>query len=158
MDPKRRPIGPDDEPFLCRLYASTREEELAVVDWSEDQKAAFLRSQFEAQHQYYREQFRDAAFEIVELDGEPIGRLYVDRRPDEIRIIDIALLPKWRDGGIGSALLKPLLEEARSGGVPVRIHVEHSNRALGLYERLGFTRIEDQGVYLLMEWTGAAAA
>lgn len=150
-----RPAGDDDLPFLCRVYASTRWEELAGVPWTDEQKEAFLRFQFEAQHTYYREKFPDAAYDVIEAGGEPVGRLYVDRRADEIRLVDIALLPEHRGRGLGGRLLDDLLAEARAAGKPVRIHVEMNNPALGLYRRLGFTEIEEQGVYYLMEWRPA---
>lgn len=152
-----RPIRPDDEAFLYRVYASTREDELAVLDWDRAQKEEFLRMQFRAQHTFYLEQFTQAQFDLIVLDGEPVGRLYVDRRSDEIRIVDIALLTEHRRRGIGSRLLNDLLAEARAAGLPVRIHVEQNNPALGLYHRLGFRRIADKGVYFLMEWTPEAA-
>ncbi len=148
-----RPMRARDKPFLYRVYASTRAEELAVTGWSEAEKTAFLTQQFEAQHRYYQAQFPDAAFQVIERDGEPIGRLYLDRRAEEIRIIDIALLPAHRRAGIGGALLREILGEAAAAGKAVRIHVERNNPALGLYHRLGFKEIEDQGVYLLMEWS-----
>jgi ribosomal protein S18 acetylase RimI-like enzyme len=152
-----RPIRDADEPFLSRLYASTRQEELAVTDWSEERKAAFLEQQFQAQHTFYREQFTDAEFSIVELRGKPAGRLYLDRRDDEIRLIDIALLPEHRNRGIGGALMRRVLAEGEERGLPVRIHVERFNPALRLYRRLGFRRVEEQGPYFLMEWAPAAA-
>ncbi len=148
-----RPIAPEDEAFLSRVYASTRTEELAAVPWSEQQKAEFLESQFQFQHQHYQKNFCAAAFDIVMLEEEPIGRFYVDRRHDEIRLIDIALLPQWRNEGFGSSLLLALLEESRALDVPVRIHVEQDNPAMRLYERLGFGKVDDAGVYLLMQWT-----
>lgn len=148
-----RPIGPGDEPFLCRVYASTREEELRPVPWTAAQKAAFLRQQFQAQHAYYQERYTGTRFDVILRDGEPIGRLYVARWDDEIRIVDIALLPEHRGGGIGTAILRSLLAEAAAAGKPVRIHVERQNPARRLYERLGFVPIADKGVYYLMEWT-----
>lgn len=151
-----RPIRDDDREFLARLYASTREEELAVTPWSEEQKAAFLRQQFEAQHAFYTEQFADAEFSVILLDGEPAGRLYVDRREDEIRLIDIALLPEHRGQGIGGELMRDLLAEGEEKGLPVTIHVERFNPALRLYERLGFRHVEEQGPYYLMEWRPGA--
>ena len=146
-----RPITPDDEPFLCRLYASTREDELAVLPWSESEKEVFLTTQFIAQHTYYHQKFCDAEFHIIEHDDEPIGRLYLDRRDDEIRIIDIALLPAYRNRGIGSKYLEAILEEGRGAKLPIRIHVEHNNPALNLYNRLGFQKVTENGVYFLME-------
>jgi GNAT superfamily N-acetyltransferase len=147
-----RPIAAEDLEFLHRLYASTRHDEMRLIDWSDERKESFVRFQFDAQHRYYQEQFPTATFDVV-LDGEiPIGRLYVDRRADEIRLIDIALLPEHRGQGIGGTLMRRTLTEARLAGKPVRIHVERENPARRLYDLLGFQPIEEQGVYDLMEW------
>ena len=147
-----RPIGPEDQPFLYEVYASTRLEELAPLGWSAEQQAAFLTQQFNAQHQYYHANYAGADFQIILVNDQPAGRLYVDRRVNEIRLIDIALLPEYRDGGIGSRLLKDLLAEAAQAGQLVSIHVEKFNPALRLYERLGFSIIDDRGVYWFMQW------
>jgi ribosomal protein S18 acetylase RimI-like enzyme len=152
-----RPIQPEDEEFLCRVYASTRTEELAPVAWTEEEKSSFLRVQFAAQHRYYRESYTSSRFEVVLVDGQPAGRLYVARWPEELRVIDIALLPEFRRRGVGTALLRGLFEEAAAQGLPVRIHVERLNPALVLYERLGFRLLEDRGVYLFLEWRAAGA-
>ena len=149
-----RPVQDQDLAFLYRLYASTREQELAVTGWDETQKRAFLTMQFEAQHNFYKDHFATARFDLILLDGEPIGRIYVDRRVDEIRIIDIALVPAYRNRGIGGQLLRDLLDEAATAQLPVRIHVERLNPALGLYRRLGFEHVADNGVYYLMEAKG----
>jgi len=113
--------------------------------------------QFEAQRRHYSEHFPDAAFLVIVRDGRPAGRLYVDRRPASIRIIDIALLPEHRRAGIGTALIAELLAEGDREGKPVSLHVEHFNPAMRLYERLGFRRIEDTGVYYLLERPPGAA-
>lgn len=146
-----RPITPDDAALLYRVYASTREEEMALVDWDDAQKEAFVTMQFTAQHTYYQEHYPDAAFQIILANGQPAGRLYVDRWPDELRIIDITLLPEFRNAGIGTALLEDILREAAQAGKPVRIHVERFNPAMHLYERLGFSMVGEHGVYYLME-------
>jgi ribosomal protein S18 acetylase RimI-like enzyme len=147
-----RPITPADTSFLVRVYASSRAEELAVTGWSEELKADFCRRQFDAQSAYYAENYPGASFQIIERDGWPVGRLYVDRWEKEIRIVDITLLPEFRGSGAGTKLLRELQEEARAAGKSLTIHVERFNRALQLYQRLGFRKIEDKGVYLLMEW------
>ena len=153
-----RPILPADEPFLERLYASTRADEMAVVPWGEAEKAKFLSQQFHAQHTFYQQQFGDAEFLVIERRGESIGRLYLDRRVDEHRLIDIALLPSERGKGLGGALMRDVLAEAEAAGKAVRIHVERNNPAMRLYDRLGFRNIEDQGPYYLMEWRPAFLA
>lgn len=147
-----RPATDADHDFLRRVYASTRQEEMALAPWSRDEIDSFLDMQFEAQHAYYRKHFNQAEFFIIECESKPIGRLYLDRREDEIRIIDIALLASERRNGVGGALLREVLAEAAAAPKPVRIHVERNNPAMHLYQRLGFKEIEDQGVYYLMEW------
>ena len=129
------------------------------MDWTAEQREAFLRQQFEAQHAWYQENYAGAAFDVVLApDGQAAGRLYVARWPREIRLIDVALLPEFRRQGLGSAILGDLLAEARRAGKPVTIHVERVNPALRLYERLGFRQKEDKGVYLFLEWSPAAPA
>ena len=147
-----RPITPEDISFLAGLYASTRWEELAVTEWSDEEKTLFCRSQFDAQSAHYREHYPGASLQIIEQAGAAIGRLYIARWKREIRIMDIALLPEHRGAGIGTRLLRELQEEARSTGKSLTIHVERFNPALRLYERLGFREVEDKGVYLLMKW------
>jgi ribosomal protein S18 acetylase RimI-like enzyme len=147
------PITDDDLDFLYRVYTSTREDELAVTDWNDAQKEEFLKMQFNAQHTYYQEHYPEAAFQIILLNNQPIGRLYLDRMDKEFRLIDIALLPEQRNKGIGTGLRKDVMEEAAKEKKPVRIHVEEFNPALRLYERLNFTKIEMRGVYWFMEWS-----
>ena len=149
-----RPIEAADESLLETVYASTRAEEMAMVtEWTEEQKQAFLRQQFQAQHTYYQQVYPKAKFLVILADGQPAGRLYLDYREKELRIVDITLLPDFRGRGYGEQILHSLLEEARGTGKPVTIHVERMNPALHLYERLGFQVIsEENQVYLLMEW------
>jgi ribosomal protein S18 acetylase RimI-like enzyme len=145
---------PDDEPFLCQVYASTRQEEMALTGWTAEQVDAFMYMQFAAQHRYYREQLPLSEFMIVEREGESIGRLYLGDWDEDLRLIDIALLPEARNQGIGTRLIRDVMERARLLGKPVRLHVEHDNPARRLYERLGFVTLEERGFNLFMEWRG----
>ncbi len=148
----RRPATDEDLAFLSRLYASTREEELRQVAWSPEEKESFLRQQFAAQDRHYREHYPGAQRDLILVGGEPAGRLYVARWANEIRIMDIALLPAHRGASIGTRLLRELLAEAERERKPITVHVEMFNRARRLYERLGFAIKEERGVYRLMEW------
>ena len=135
-----RPTTPEDDSFLARVYASSRAKELAITDWSEEQKTDFCRRQFDAQSAYYAANYPEASFQIIERDGWPAGRLYVARWEKEIRIVDITLLPEFRGSGIGTRLLRDLQEEASAAGKSLTIHVERYNPARRLYERLGFVQ------------------
>jgi GNAT superfamily N-acetyltransferase len=147
-----RPIAPGDLGFLAELYASTREEGISVTDWSAAQKQSFLLGQFQAQHAYYQEHYRNAAFDLILLDGQPIGRIYLDRWAHELRLVDSALLPNYQRRGIGSAFFAAILAEAQQAAIAVRLHVEMFNPVLTWYARLGFHPIDTHGVYYLMEW------
>ncbi|WP_338285886.1 GNAT family N-acetyltransferase [Luteolibacter sp. LG18] len=136
--------------FLRLVYASTREEELALTDWADEQKGEFCRMQFEAQHAHYREHYAAADYQVIDCGDEPVGRLYVNRGTKEIRIMDLALLPAWRRQGIGTRLLTALRDEATAVGKRLSIHVEKFNPALNLYQRMGFVAEEDRGMYLLL--------
>jgi GNAT superfamily N-acetyltransferase len=124
-----------------------------LVDWNPAQKENFLRMQFRAQDHFYKENYSGAEYQVILLDGQPVGRLYLHRRSDEIRIMDITLLPPYRKLGIGSYLLEEILKEGASRNLPVTIHVERFNPALHLYARLGFRLAEDKGVYYFMKWS-----
>lgn len=142
-----------DVPFLRHLYGTTREEELRLVPWTDEQKRQFLDMQFAAQKAHYEQHYPDCEFLVIEIDQAPIGRFYVDRGDDDIRITDIALLPEFQGRGIGRMLMEEILEEGRATAKRVTIHVEHYNPALRLYDRLGFRHVDTNGVYHLMEWS-----
>lgn len=155
IDPttRLRPETEADVEFLAALYASTREEEMALVtNWSDEQKKAFLRAQFDAQTEHYKKHYSAAEYWVIERDGVPAGRLYLHYQPKDLRIVDIALMPEWRRNGIGRRILTQLLADARDAGRNVSLHVEKMNPALKLYYDLGFKEIGEYGYYYLLEW------
>jgi GNAT superfamily N-acetyltransferase len=147
-----RPATDDDLPFLATVYASTRLEEVAAAGWPPEVERAFLAHQFEAQHRHYRQHYPNAEWLVIERDGEAVGRLYLEEWKDQLRLIDIALLPDSRGAGVGSAILADLMAQAKAAGKPLTIHVEKNNPAMRLYLRLGFVAIDEHGIYDLMEW------
>ncbi len=146
-----RPAEEADRPFLVDLYGSTREQELAQVDWDDGQKRAFVEHQFTAQDAHYRQNYPGATLDLIEVGGERAGRLYVFRGKSDIRIMDIALAPAFRGRGIGTQLLRALIGEADASGRNLSIHVEYDNPARSLYDRLGFRPAGEHGIYVLME-------
>ncbi|MGD0959432.1 MAG: GNAT family N-acetyltransferase [Methylomonas sp.] len=141
-----------DDNFLRGLYASTRGGEMSLLPWTDAEKSIFLNQQFNLQRRHYRQHFPDAEFMLVLLAGQAVGRWYVQRGADAYLLIDVALLPAHRGQGLGGFLMNRLLSDAANAKKPVRLHVEKHNRAQNLYTRLGFDPINDEGVYLLMEW------
>ena len=153
-----RPVGPDDHEFLVEVYASTRAEELKLVPWTSQQQQVFVRSQFALQQHHYAEKYPAASHDIIMADDRAVGRLYVARLDQEIRIVDITILPAERNFGRGSYLIKELLDEAKRGGKVTRIYVEEFNPSLRLFERLGFAVTEQHGMHLLLQWTPSNAS
>lgn len=143
---------PDDGDFLLSVYASTRPE-LTRLGWPEKQQDAFIGMQFDARTRQYRESFPDATYSVVCVDGEPAGRLIVNHAADQILIVDIALLPKFRRTGIGSGLVRRLLDQADADRLPVRCHVLHDSTARRFWEHAGFAAQGSDGIYVAMERT-----
>jgi ribosomal protein S18 acetylase RimI-like enzyme len=152
-----RPAAADDESFLRQLFASTREAEFGLLP--EPQREALMTMQFNLQSQQYNAGYPQAEQSIILLDDSPIGRLFVDESDREITLVDIALLPEYRKQGIGTYLLEQLLTRATQADKAVRLHVFKSNPAQGLYERLGFATIGEDGMYLeMLRPSGGGAA
>lgn len=148
-----RPVTESDEQFLLSVYASTRAEELSQVEWTDEQKLLFLRWQFGLQRGEYTARFPDAAYHVIVVDDLPAGRIWVGSDDNQIRLLDIAILPEFQNRGVGTALLQRLIEQAKTTGKPLRHMVfVLNNDAHRFYERLGFTAIEDLGAYKHMEW------
>lgn len=148
-----RPVSDQDDDFLLSVYASTRATELAQVPWSPEQKEAFVRMQFTAQKQHYAAEYPQANHDLICLDDVPVGRIYLAHGADGFHILDITVLPQYRNAGIGSLLLAQVIEEARRAEKPVRIYVESFNPSLRLFERLGFHKDKENGLQTLLKWS-----
>lgn len=144
-----------DSAFLQQLYAQTRATEMAYFPWTDEQKNAFLTMQFDLQRRHYRENYPNTQFAIILLDNNPVGRWYLQCRTDNFHLIDISLLADYRNQGIGRYLLKTLIAKAQTKQKNIRLHVETTNPALRLYQRLGFSVVEECGFHWLMEWNDA---
>ena len=147
-----RPASTADDDLFLQLYQSSRGDDLRGLGWDEDRISEFLEMQYEAQVSFYATDFPNASDEIVLWEANPVGRLIVDRRADEIRLVDIALLPGHRNRGFGSQIVRGLQAEAAAQHKPLRLQVIRFNRALGLFERLGFVRVSETGTHFQMEW------
>ena len=148
-----RPISATDISFLKTLYASTRALELSQLsDWSKAQKDTFIEQQFNAQHHHYLSHYHDAQFELILFKQTAIGRRYVQRQKNHIQLMDITLSPEWRNQGIGSDLIRQLIQEAHLNNATLGLYVEPYNPALNLYQRLGFALQEVHGTYYRMQW------
>lgn len=148
-----RPVTPDDDAFLLSVYDSTRAEELAQVQWAEGQCEAFLKWQFEMQRREYEAAFPGAEYDVILINDEPVGRIWIARTDEEIRLLDIAILTEFQNRGVGTILLRMLIEEAKATGKRLRHMVfVLNNNAHRFYERLGFVEIDDLGGYKHMEF------
>lgn len=146
-----RPVRESDDPFLLELYASTRAMELAQVPWTELQKSAFLQMQFAAQKKSYAAEYPAATHDLICRDGLPVGRLYLSRKEDRFHILDITVAEHCRKEGVGSAVLKEILQEADAVQKPVSIYIENFNPSLRLFKHLGFQTVVVKDFLMLLE-------
>ncbi|PIB92130.1 GNAT family N-acetyltransferase [Caulobacter sp. FWC2] len=147
-----RPRIPEDGAFLREVYVESRWAETAVTGWPDAVRLAFLHQQYELQTRHYDAHYYDAAYAVVEQHGQPVGKLYALLSAGDFRIVDIGLIPQARGRGLGAALLKALVAQARDlGAYKVSIHVERDNPARRLYQRLGFIEVEDVAPYWRLE-------
>lgn len=151
MKPELRPLLADDGEFLFRLYASTRADEVAAFGWPAAQQEAFLRMQFNMQRRWYETAYPEAEHAIIELQGQPIGRMIVLRGQNSWQLIDISLLPGFRGQGIGGELIRALIQECAQSGAALQLQVVRNNPAIRLYNRLGFSSIAEDKIYIQME-------
>lgn len=150
------PVSETDRDFLYEVYASTRRDELAACGWDTAQQDAFIRMQYDIQQRAYQMQHPEATYQVIKSDSTPVGRFIVARSDNSIQLVDIALLPEYRNRGIGSALIKDLLEESRSSNRAVRLQVIKTNPAALLYGRLGFVKTGESGMHYKMEYRSPA--
>ena len=150
-----RPEREEDRAFRYSLFCRSRPPEWDMVQLDPQVREELMRHQFEAQTNGYLTQFPQARFDIIELDGEPIGRIVVDRPADMINLIDQAIVPAWRNQGLGTTIMRTLMDEVRARGIPLRLMVGSSNDpSLRLYLRLGFVPIASTPMYIELEWKG----
>jgi len=151
MDITIRKLRDTDYPFLKKLYRTTREKELKLTNWNEEQKKSFVEFQFNAQHSHYSTTYNNMDFKIILRHKNPIGRLYLWETENQIRIVDITLLPEFTGKGIGTRILNTLIKQSEQSGKKLNLHVEYYNPALRLYQRLGFKKTDNKGGYFYME-------
>ena len=142
-----RPAVPADADFEHALYASTRDDLRPLGPEVFD---GLVGMQFRAQTMSIRLEHPDAEHKIVLVENAPVGRLIIDGAGDPIELIDVALLPQFRGHGIGTSVLRGVLAQADRMGRAIKLHVEKQNRAVRLYERLGFVISGDVGMYFTM--------
>jgi len=147
----QRPQQGEDGAFVLELYLSTRWHEFAQIGWPEDAIRGLLVSQSQIQTLQYQSNYPGLERWIILFESDPVGRLYLWQDATELRIVDISLLPQWRNRGIGSVLLDQTFERAQTFGMTLCLHVEQSNPALHLYRRMGFKFVEEKGIYWRLE-------
>ncbi|MFM2480628.1 GNAT family N-acetyltransferase [Celerinatantimonas sp. YJH-8] len=152
-DIQLRVMQPQDLPLSFNIYISTRLDEMQLSGWSDQEIHQFLDAQAQTQHHYYMQHYQQAKYYIIEYAQHDVGRLYIDDLGPEIRIVDIALLPDFRNLGIGTTLIRQLQQQGQRQHLDVSIHVEQNNPAMRLYQRLGFELVEKvNGIYHFMRW------
>jgi GNAT superfamily N-acetyltransferase len=136
-----RPAACDDLAFASGIYLETMRY---VTDRLPDFDEATHMAGF-------ADRFRPEEVRIVVQDGKDVGWLQVSETDDEIFLKQVFLQPESQGRGIGSGLVMDLIERGRRVGKPVRLGVVKINRAVRLYERLGFGIVSEDHLKFYME-------
>jgi ribosomal protein S18 acetylase RimI-like enzyme len=147
-----RPATEDDQEFLLELYKSSRGDDLRGLGWSEDRVGEFLEMQYEAHSKFLDNDHPGIDDQIILSDGAAVGHLAVEPRADEIRLVDLSLVSASRNHGTGTLLIQELQTQSAAAQRPLRLQLIRFNRAVGLFERLGFRRTSETGTHFQMEW------
>ncbi|MBV9863916.1 MAG: GNAT family N-acetyltransferase [Abitibacteriaceae bacterium] len=109
-----------------------------------------------AQDRYFQTGWTAAVHEIVLCDGAPCGYACIEERPHDMHVRELVIHPDFQNRGIGSAVLRQVMARAQERQVPVRLGTFVKNRALHLYQRLGFEEFDRTEVHILLQWVPKA--
>lgn len=148
-----RPVADGDREFLLTVYEASRETELSMVQWDAAMRRTFVEHQFDAQTRHYEGEYHEIRHDIILFGDDAVGRLFMScGDPTQIAIMDITILPKYRQNGIGTRIVNDLKGEASASNRSLRIYIEDFNPSQGLFRKLGFESVETDTVNLLLEW------
>jgi GNAT superfamily N-acetyltransferase len=146
---ERRPAAADDEAFLRELYSTTRPD---LAGWDDAGRAGFVDLQLRAQRREWEASYPGSTDEVLVLDGEPVGRLWVAWLTDACVLVHMILRPEHRRTGLGTRIVGEVIVEADRRGVPVRVTVERTNAPSRAFcARLGFAETGGDEVYVTLE-------
>jgi GNAT superfamily N-acetyltransferase len=144
----------DDTAFFFALFAATRAPEMAAMPIDAKAKDFLVRAQHRSMTETYRREYPNARWEVIELEGEPVGRLVTDVGIACVTYVDIAILPQKQARGLARRVMLQALEEPRRLGLPARVSVLMYNVAsLRLCERVGFVQAEESPPFVRLEWS-----
>src|SRR5262245_64394049 len=101
-----------DEPFLHRLVIEAVTQELAAESWPEPMRSHLIGLQYAARRQAVRTHFPDGHSRIILVDDREAGWLFFACLADEVRLVEIMILVELRGRGIGSMVIRCLIENA----------------------------------------------
>jgi len=129
-----------DIDFLYALHIATMKEYVDRV-WGWDDRA---------QESSFRQNYAPAQIQIITLDGKDVGMLSLEERQEDVFLRVIEIHPEYQGKGIGTALIKKIIAEGAKNRKPVRLQVLKVNPAKGLYDRLGFSTVEETSTHYIM--------
>lgn len=152
MDIRLKKRSECDSAFLFHLFSQIKKAELHFDLYPEDISSQIFQMQFNAWEQMVHTNYPGCGDFLITCDSEKAGRLQVDRDSEEFRIINISLLPSFRNRGVGTKIIRDILAEARQKGKPVYLEVDKNNPAVKLYLRLGFKVCQENELKFSMKY------
>lgn len=118
----------DDFEFLFELKKAAEYLPIkAVFGWDET-----------IQREIHQQEWDEVKPTIIEVNHQRVGSYLVQYHEDHIYFGRFFLLPEMQGKGIGSAILKHVIEEAKQLELPTKLVYLQGNRVGELYARMGF--------------------
>jgi len=103
------------------------------------------------QDDFFDESWNKDPYEILLNNEEESGYCSIEYFPDHIFVHELVLLPEFQGKGIGSKVLKDIMDDARVKNIPIKLRVLKENRAQELYRKMGFEETETNDISIFME-------
>jgi ribosomal protein S18 acetylase RimI-like enzyme len=139
----------DDEPFIRDLFYHHKTNELQAYSWPADFRENLLSMQYMAQQQACRQEFPNAEHKIIHKNGQAVGWLTTSIN-SQIHIINLIIHKDFRNQGVGTAILKQILEDAGRQQKKVTMLADRNNPAIQLYLRLGFHKVKEEQICVFL--------
>jgi len=147
-----RPEMSEDVPFLEELFIANKDDAEGWRQLLPAERTRLLKEQSALQRIHYRKFYPQAWFTIIEVEGKPAGRLCVNQSRQEMRVVDISILPEYCQHGIGSRLIQQVITESTRLKSPLRLCAELGSAVHTFYKKLGFREIKRDGTHIHYQW------
>ena len=105
------------------------------------------------QRQGFMENIAEAGFTMARYQGNDVGGYCLKERTDHLHLDIVLIDPRHQNRGLGTQIMRDLMQLSRHRGMPLQLHVLKTNTAaFRLYRKLGFEVFDEDTERHAMRW------